>query len=124
MVLPSTPVTVMTGSKLLVGLITTSQCAVLPTRSSLHVTDCGSSPALASRLAMSVCRASLPTACLPSTPTLASQPETSAPRVAKAPTAVVTVCKGRLLDHCWHVATRAFCTDHSKLAADVMVNCR
>src|SRR6478736_1263703 len=107
MVFPSTPVTVMTGSKLFVGLITTSQRAVLPTspiRSSLQVTDCGFSPALASRLAMSVCRAALPTAGLPPIPTPPSQPESSAPAVAKAPTAVVTVCKGRLLERCWHCA--------------------
>ncbi|HYZ69987.1 MAG TPA: hypothetical protein VE666_19695 [Mycobacterium sp.] len=36
------------------------------------------------------------------------EPETRAPRVANAPTAVVTVCKGRLLDHCWDAATRGF----------------
>src|SRR6476661_3060815 len=114
MVFPSTPVTVMTGSKLFVELITTTQRAVLPTsptKSCSHVTDCGCWPALASRAAMSFCRASLPTAGLLPVPTLASQAETTAHTVATAPTAVRTVCKGRLLDHC-------------KLAAGVMVNCR
>src|SRR5262245_57862850 len=117
----------MTGSKLFVGLITTSQRAIFPTspiRSSLQVTDCGCSPALASRSAMSVCRASLPTAGLPPTPTLALQPETSAPTVAKAPTVVITACNGCLLDRLLALCQPGVCTDHSKLAADVMLNCR
>ena len=101
----------MLGGCLVSQFITTSQRAVLPTsptKSSSQLTDCGFSSALASRLAISVCRASLPTAGLPPNPRLASQAETSTHTVAKAPTAVVTVCKGRLLDRCWQVATQAF----------------
>src|ERR1700752_4704392 len=126
MVFPSTPVTVMTGSKLFVELITTSQRAVLPTsptKSCSHVTDCGCLRGLGSRAAMSVCRASLPTAGLPPIPALASQAETTAHTVATAPTAVKTVSKGRLLDRCCRAPHPGVGTDHSKLAAGVMVNC-
>src|SRR5688572_6809632 len=100
MVVPSTRVTVTTGSKLFVGLITTSHRAVLPTsptKSSLHVTDSGCSPALVSRSAMSVCRAPRDTVGLPSPPIETLHPDTSAPSAAAAPTAAVSVRMDRLL---------------------------
>jgi hypothetical protein len=90
MAAPSTPVTVTTGSNLLVGLSTTSQrafCPISPTRSPSQDTACGTSPACASRAAMSDSKASFETLGTASR----LHPQASATAVTRPDTAAVTV---------------------------------
>ena len=101
----------MIGSKLLVALITTSQRVVLPDLADQVLFACHRLRLFAGLGEPSGdigLQGILADGGRATDSYVASQPATSAPAVARAPTAVVTVCMGRLLNRCWLDASQAF----------------